>query len=94
MPSSTCELQRKAQKMQHLSEISCCAGVSGRIQHSRLTVMLAPRECDLTNLVKVLSARAPRGTMLSGSASVTVGGSSASLAQCRRLIGFASEVRC
>ncbi|EIE24788.1 hypothetical protein COCSUDRAFT_62198 [Coccomyxa subellipsoidea C-169] len=67
-------------------------GVSGRIQHSRLTVMLAPRECDLTNLVKVLSARVPRGTILSGSASVAVGGSSASLAQCRRLIGFASKV--
>ena len=67
-------------------------GVSGRIQHSRLTVMLAPRECDLSNFVSILSGRALQGTALAGAVSVTVGDTSATLAQCRNLIGFASKV--
>lgn len=62
--------------------------------HSRLTVMLAPRECDLSNFISILSGRAQRGIALAGAVSVTVGDTSATLAQCRNLIGFASRVPC
>lgn len=86
-------LPRSSHQSQGGALHACGAGVSGTIQHSRLTVVLAPPQCSLAGLVSVLSARAPRGSILSGCVAVTVGGSDAALRRCRNLIGLASKVR-
>lgn len=69
------------------------AGLSGRIQASRITLLLAPHGCSLSPLVNLMSAaRKSQTTIIGGSVGVTVGESEASLSACRSLIGRISQV--
>lgn len=66
-----------------------CAGISGRLQHYRLTAVVGPREGDVSILMRLLADRAPAGSILSGSCRAVLGDT---FSGCRSVIGYATSV--
>ena len=65
------------------------AGVSAKLQHYRLTLVVGPCDSHVSRLMRLLAGRAPRGSILSGSCHTTLGGS---YLGCRSVIGYATSV--